>query len=279
MRFLELLTKIPRRVIFLILAIFVIFPLFYPLNLTTKVSIRTFDLFRAIDSLKGDKPVLISIDFDPQSMPELYPMYLSLLRHCFAKDIPVIVLGLWITGVGIGEEGLKVVAKEYGKEYGKDYIFLGWKPGITAVILGLGRSLKETFPTDYYKNPIENLPLAKKVETYKDIPIMLSISAGSPGYGDWIAYAQTRYGIKIGAGVTAVSAADAYPYLQSGQLIGLLSGLKGASEYEYLVEKYGYSKAFKSATQLMDSQSFAHLIIMILVIIGNIGYFFLRRRK
>ena len=70
-----------------------------------------------------------------------------------------------------------------------------------------------------------------------------------------------------------MSAADAYPYLQSGQLTGLLAGMKGGAEYEVLVQKAGYSKAYMPAVAAMDSQSLAHVVIMLLVIIGNIAYF------
>ncbi|MEO0098137.1 MAG: hypothetical protein ABIK99_01310 [candidate division WOR-3 bacterium] len=279
MSFWEKLGKIDRKIIFLLMAVVIIIPLLSPLNLVGKVGRRTQELFRAIDNLPENSYLLITIDFDPQSMPELYPMYLAILRHAFAKNLRVIVTGLWVTGVGLGEDGLKTVAPEYNKVYGRDYVFLGWKPGITAVVLGMGRSMKETFPTDYYGTSYDSLPIFTKDITYRDIPFMVSLSAGVPGYETWIAYAQSRFGIRIGAGVTAVSAADAYPYLQSGQLTGLLGGMKAAAEYEFLNEKAGFTKAFKPASQLMDSQSLAHLVIMILVIIGNISYFALRRKR
>jgi hypothetical protein len=84
--------------------------------------------------------------------------------------------------------------------------------------------------------------------------------------------------MKVGAGVTAVSAADAYPFLQSGQLTGLLAGMKGGAEYEILVSKSGYSKATMPAVAAMDSQSLAHVVILLLVIIGNIAYFATRKQ-
>jgi hypothetical protein len=272
--------KIDRRIIFVVLTIVVIAPLLAPIGIVGRVSNRVYELFQAIEKIPPEsKPLLISIDFDPQSMPELNPMLVSILRHAFARNIRVVVMGLWVTGVGLGEEALNTTSQEYHKEYGKDYVFLGWKPGVTAVLLGMGRSIKETFPTDYYGKSIDSIPMMADVNTYKDIPFLISLSAGDPGYTTWITYAQPRFSVKTGAGVTAVAAADAYPYLQTGQLTGLLDGMKGASEYEFLVDKAGYSKAFKPATQAMDSQSLAHLAIMILIILGNVGYFLARGKK
>ena len=68
------------------------------------------------------------------------------------------------------------------------------------------------------------------------------------------------------AGVTAVSAPEYYPYLQAGQLQGLLGGMAGAAEYEVLV-KYP-----ALATRGMDAQSLAHVFIAFMIILGNIAF-------
>ncbi len=280
MRIGEALLKIDRRVIYLILGIAVIAPLIKPIGIPVNVMPETQKLFNAIDQIPpNDKPLLISVDFDPAAMPELYPMLLAILRHAFAKNIRVIVLAIWAPGTGLGEMALQTVAPEYNKTYGKDYVFLGYKPGMTAVMLGMGESIRGVFPTDYYGTPLDSLEMMQSIRNYRDIAMCVSLSAGTPGYLEWISYAGARYGLKIGTGVTAVSAADAYPYVQTGQLCGLLAGLKGASEYETLIERHGYSKAFKPACQGMDSQSLAHLVIMIFIVLGNIGYFLTRRQR
>ncbi len=280
MKSMEWLFKIDRRVVFLILAVVVILPLLVPLNLGVRISPPVKQLFDEIDKIPpNNKPLMISIDFDPNSMPELYPMYLAVLRHAFAKNVRVIILGLWLTGISIGEEGLREVSRDFNKVNGKDYVFLGWQAGVAAVILGMGENIKRVFPADYYNTPLDSLPLMRDVRNYSDVPLFVSFSAGDPGYRAWVTYAGSSYGLRIGTGVTAVSGADAYPYLQTGQLVGLLAGMKGGAEYENLVEKAGYYKGAKIATQAMDSQSLAHLAIMILVILGNIGFFILGRPK
>ncbi|MCS7258762.1 MAG: hypothetical protein NZ601_05320 [candidate division WOR-3 bacterium] len=278
MRVFEALAKIDRKIIFLILAVVIIVPLIKPIGLISKASTRAKAVFDAVESIPPGKPLMISIDFDPGSMPELYPMLLAILRHAFARDVKVIVLGLWLTGMGLGEQALTTVASEYSKKYGVDYVFLGWRSGVLPVVLGMGEDIKKTFPTDYYGTPLESLAMMSNIRNYRDIPFFISLSAGDPGMNTWIAYAQARYGLKMGAGTTAVSAADAYPYLQTGQLTGLLGGMKGAAEYEFLVKERGYSKEISQATQAMDSQSLAHLLILILIVLGNIGYLFIRKQ-
>jgi hypothetical protein len=278
MKFLNYLLKIDRRIIYIVMGLLVMFPLIKPLGLGVNSGPRAQALFDAIDAIPAGKTVLIAVDFDPSSMPELYPMLTAVMRHAFAKNLRVLLCGLWVTGAGLADQAAQTIPKEYGKEYGKDVVYLGWKAGVDAVILGMGENIKNVYPVDYYGKPLDSLPMMREVRQLRDIPIVFAISAGTPGYGDWLLYAQSRYGVKVGAGVTAVSAADAYPFLQSGQLTGLLAGMKGGAEYEVLVQKAGYSKAYMPAVAAMDSQSLAHVVIMLLVIVGNIAYFATRKR-
>jgi hypothetical protein len=279
MKFFDFLLKIDRKIIYIVMALLVIFPLVKPLGLGVTSGPRARALFDAIDSLPPGKTVLISVDFDPSSMPELYPMLTAVMRHAFAKDLKVLLCGLWVTGAGLADRAVQTVPPEYNKKYGEDVVYLGWKAGVDAVILGMGEAIKNVYPQDYYGHPLDSLPMLNTVTKLRDIPIAVAISAGTPGYQDWLLYAQSRYGLRVGAGVTAVSAADAYPYLQTGQLTGLLAGMKGGAEYEVMVDKAGYSKAYMPAVAAMDSQSLAHVVIMILVIIGNIAYFATRKRR
>jgi len=279
MKFFQYLLKIDRRIIYIIMGVLVMLPLIRPLGLGVTSGPRAARLFHAVDSIPAGKTLLISVDFDPASMPELYPMLTALMRHAFAKDMKVLLCGLWPTGAGLAIKAATDIPPEYGKKYGEDVVYLGYKPGVDAVILGMGENIKNVYPNDYSGRPLDSLPMMRDVQRLRDIPMVVALSAGDPGYSDWLRYAQSRYGMKVGAGLTAVSAADAYPFLQSGQLTGLLAGMKGAAEYEILVQKNGYSKAYMPAVAAMDSQSLAHVVIMILVIIGNIAYFATRKRR
>jgi len=75
----------------------------------------------------------------------------------------------------------------------------------------------------------------------------------------------------MGAGCTAVSFADYFSFYQSGQINGLMGGLKAAAEYEELVGKKGIASAG------MNSQSIVHALLVVFIIAGNIVYFRSRR--
>jgi hypothetical protein len=271
MKFFESFTKLDRRIIFLLMALGVLIPLLFPLGLKEHVTDPVQNVYDFIENVPNDKPIILSTDYDASVLPEVYPMTLSILRHAFEKDIQVIGLTLHPAGTGLGLMAMDQIGQEYGKEYGKDYAFLGYKAGISGVILGMGEDIHDVFPQDYYGNNVDTLDILREVRNYDDVSFLITFAASSIPES-WIMYANSRYGQEVACGVTAVMAADFYPYLQTGQFVGMLAGMKGASEYETLIEDAGYFDGPKPASRGMDANSIAHLLIMVFVIIGNIGF-------
>jgi hypothetical protein len=72
---------------------------------------------------------------------------------------------------------------------------------------------------------------------------------------------------------TSVMANEAYPMLETGQLQGMLVGLKGANEFETVMKRPGF------ATRASASLSYSHLLIILLIILGNVGMIQDRKRQ
>ena len=248
------------------IALSVVIPLIFKIGLPSKVTKEVKQVYQEIETLEQGSPVLVSFDHEASSLPEIKPMADAILRHCFSKDLKVLGLALLAEGTAIGDEIMREVAKEYEKEYGKDYVFLGFRPQYMAAILGMGEDIHRVFPQDYKGNSTVELAMTKELRNYEDIPLIISVADGDmPTY--WINFANARYHKRIVIAVTAVMATSFYPFLNSGQLAGLVGGLKGAAEYEILIQKPGMGG------KGMDAQSMAHLMILVLVILGNITFF------
>jgi hypothetical protein len=263
---LEKLAKIDRRIIFLLVMAVMIVPLMLPLGLA---KVETTDavkgVYDSIESLPPGSPILISYDFDPSSKPELQPQVEAVLRHAFRKNLRVVALNLWQTGIGIAESTLSNTAKEYKKEYGKDYVYLGFQFGYVAVITGMGTDIYKMFPMDArMKKDLRAFPAMKDIKSLKDFSFMITFTAGTPGIDEWLAYGADKFKFKIGAGCTAVNETALRPYLQSGQVVGVIGAMKGAAEYENLINKPGLG------TSGMDAISMGHLLILALICLSNI---------
>lgn len=272
MKFWERIGAIDRRIIYLIIGLAVIIPLSLKIMMPIRVSNTVRNAFNSIDRLPAGSIVMISIDYDAASEPELQPMLIAVLRHCFKKDLKVILMGHWALGLPLGEIALNRVSAEYNKKYGIDYVNLGYRPGYTALIVGLGREIRDFFSVDYKNVPIDSFPFMRKVHNYNDIGLLVGLEAGATGDA-WVLYAGARFGLKMFLGATGVVAPDLYPYIQANQITGLVSGLQGAAEYETLVKEIG------TGTLGMPTQSVVHGLIILFIILGNLSYFVLRKKK
>ncbi len=271
--FVSRMLTIDRRFIFVLIAFATLIPLLNPINLPIVISPEVRSVYDHMESLPAGSVFLLSMDFDPASKPEVYPQAISLLRHAFAKNLKVIGMTLIVTGTGMAEEVMATVAMEMEKNNGTDYAFLGWRPGASAVILSMGQDLVATFPQDHYGTPIGELSVMHNVKTLRDVDYAVSLAAGFPGIDEWYIYGKDKYQFELGGGSTAVMAPGLYPRLRSGQINGLIGGLRGAAEYEKLLDRSGKALAG------MDAQSATHFVIIILVILCNVFYFISRRKK
>ncbi len=285
MRF-EKLLNIDRRIIYLLVAIGALVPIIKPIGLPTVTTEPVEKLFNHIESLGPDDAVIISFDYGPSSEPELNPMAEAILRHCFIKRVKVIVMALFpLGGVSMAINEVEKISKEFSDlEYGVDFVNLGYKDGAQAAMKKMAVSIKDLFPYDVDGRGTDELPIVNQVRNYDDISAVISLATGIIGEY-WVNLVNAQFGVPVAVGCTAVSAPKYYAFLRSGQMMSLLGGLKGASEYEKLLkDKYEIARKIysrpeelkRSASTGMDVQSIVHVIIIGFIIFGNTMYFLSR---
>ena len=258
--------NLDRRIIFIFVGLAVIIPTLLKIRLPISVSVPTQNVYNYIESLPPGATVMISFDYGPSSMPEPTAIAEAFLRHCFTKGLKVIGMSLTPTSVLLANSTLKEISEEKQAMEGEDYVFLGYRPGGALVILDMGNKIANTFGTDFAGTPVSEIPLMREVVNYNDIALMLVLASGNT-VEDWVTYAQTKYDLKIAAGTTGVITPQLYPYLQTGQLLGLLNGYVGAAEYETLIGE------FAKGSIGVNISTWVHLLIIVLVIMGNIFFF------
>lgn len=269
--FWETMNNLDRRIIFLVLFVVVMLPLLLRIDAEIPPTAPVRSAYESVAALEAGDRLLVSIDFDATSAPELMPMLRSVLRQAFAKDVKVIMLGHIAIGLPLGHMALEETAAEYGAEYGIDYVDLGYRPGYIAIMIAMGRAIEDVFATDYQGTPVTELPVMSNVHSYEDIDLLFGFEHGAV-IDYWIRYAHARFDQKMTFGTTAVMAPDAYPYLQAGQIEGLVGGLKGAAEYETLIGHPGLG------TRGMPAQEWGHLLVIGFIVLGNLGHYFTSRR-
>ncbi len=266
--------KVDRRWIFLVLAIAVFIPIIKPIGMPIRATKTTKVVFNTIENLPENSKVLVSIEYSPSTKPENHPMTISILRHLFRNNHKVFVTCLWPDGQFMAQDALKqVTEEEIGKVYGEDYVFLGFRPGNEAVVKGIVSNIRKLYTVDVYQTKIDEIPLMDGIKNFKDFAFLFSCSAGYPGTVEWVQYAADPTGVPMSSGVTSIQVNEVMPYVQSGQMKGVLAGMPGAAEYEALMGQKGF------ATSGMDAQSIAHLVIVLFIILGNAAFFIERKRS
>jgi hypothetical protein len=273
MSFFQKLSNIDRRIIYALVFVVVILPLIWKSNPEIEISPEVQQAYNSIEKVPAGGIVMVSIDYDGSSEAELQPMLMAVLRHCFSRNIKVIECAQWPLGISLGQVGIESAAVEYGKVYGKDYVNLGYRPGVAALMIGLGKEgFHRYFNRDFRGVEIDKFEIMNQVRNYGQIDRLIGLEAGASGDA-WVQYAGAQFGVRIILGVTGVMATSMYPYIQAKQIEGLLGGLKGAAEYETLI-KHPHRGVWG-----MNSQSYLHLLIVLLVIVGNITYYASRSGK
>jgi len=261
-----------RHWAFLGLLVVVTFTMILNVKLDMRVSPYTQSVYDYIENLPEGSVLMVSFDHEASSLPEIRPIALAVLRHAFRKGHKLVGVSLLAEGTLIGYRLMRQTAEEFDRQYGTDYVYLGFRPQYIAAILAMGESIQQTYPRDYLGRPYEQFELLNQIADYDDVAAVISIADGSLTT-HWMEYGQARYGVRVIGAVTAAMVTTYDPYLSSGQMHAMMGGLRGAAEYEKLIDQDG------GGARGMLAQSSAHVYVIALIIIGNVLYFTSKRRS
>jgi hypothetical protein len=276
------LQTIDRRILYVIVIFVIIIPLVtkpstHPSVITPEVQ----NAFNVLDRLPINKVAFISTSWNAGTMGENGPQTDVIVRHLLKKDIKFVIVSFDVSGSELTYQIVEKASKDLGKTYGKDWVHLGYKvPQLQLILAGMAKDFQKVYSNDKFKTNLSKIEVTKNVKTYKDIGAVVDISAGSIGgvttVDTWIAYFCGPRNVPLIFCPTAVMAAEAYPYLDSKQINGMLNGVIGAVQYETLIGR-GKDRTDAAATALALSS--AHIFIIALIVLGNLGYFLSRPKK
>ena len=273
MSILDQINNLDRRIIYLLAWIFVLYPLIYPIGLPVPIGSDARSWYNFVENNVNDgDTVIFAPMYGVSGMPELFPMTVATMKHILEKDVKIIVVSFWTEGPLVFNQVLyQVNPDDYGKVYGEDWINLGYVPGSETAMGGLATSFQNNVAQDYMEHrPLSNFPIMDNVKSATDIDLIISFETGTPGAPEWLRQWNTPYGTALIVGCIGVSVPGMIPYVTSGQISALMPGLTVSAEYELLINKPGLAIA------AVDAVSTSHILVVILVIIGNIAYFLSR---
>jgi hypothetical protein len=239
-----------RRWVFLMMALAVGVPVLLQQTFPEAVSPLAQSAFDELDQLPSGSKVLLSFDYDPGSEGELGPMATSFVHQCAEKGHKMYFMTLFPVGSQMITETIDSVIRDFypNLEYGVDFVDLGFKAGNEAVIKTIATDLVQYYTTDSRGTAISKIPMMNGVGSLSDFDVLVNVSAGYPGCKEWVLYAATPLDKPLLVGCTGVSTPQMYPYYPN-QVQGLLGAIKGAAEYEFIVNTWARTEQMRKAIQ------------------------------
>jgi hypothetical protein len=272
MKFLTWFENLDRRILYVLVVLTLFYPLMKPIGLPVGLSPSTQQAYDTIEKLKPGDIALLSPSFTPGTIAENLPQTVAFARHLMKRGVRIVGVATRPDSALFNDQVFKAWAPVYGYVYGKDYINLPYQAGDESLVIAMGRvPFSELYPVDFYGKSTAGT-VVDDIKTVYDIDCVVDMLTGDSLVW-FVRQLNASFGTVITGGSTAVGTPGLMPYVSSGQLSGLLSGLKGAAEYEVLAGTPG------TAASGMDAQSLSHLLIMFFVIIGNIAYLARRRAR
>ncbi|MFN3649872.1 MAG: hypothetical protein ACK47B_09835 [Armatimonadota bacterium] len=261
--------RIDRRLVYCGLFLFTLIPLLLGVQLPLYVTRPTIMLWETIEALPQDRLVLISSNWDAGTQAETGPQLVAIARHLIRRNLRFAIFSIgYPTSPQLAQTAVEqAILLEGARDtwvYGEDWINMGYKQPELPWLRAFAADIRSGYTTDWKGVPLDSFALMQGVRRFGprgQISALVEVT-GSETVDRWYEFLSPT-GVKLVLGCTAVMAPEQYPYLDSGQLNGLLTGMKGAAEYEQLIGAPG------TGLVLMTGQSFAHLYIVLLIALGN----------
>ena len=283
------LAAIDRRIVYALVALALGIPLAFqytvkPARMRSAEELHT--LVRSLTPAAG-KIAWVALDFGPSTKAENQPQAEVVIEHLLRRRIPFIVSSLLAESAGlvtaIPQKIVDRLQREAGAtwEYGVDWVNIGYRPGGGLFLQSLSKSedLSALLGKDAFGTNLTDLPALKDVRTLRDVHFLYEVTGSVGVFSSYVQFfrsGDTRP--KFGHACTSITVPEAYIYLDSKQLDGLLEGLSGAAWYSHLLRSEYVERAPDTALVLNTGLGVAQLLIVTLILLGNLGAALERRR-
>jgi hypothetical protein len=266
LKVLRFLQTVDRRFLYALLFLAVGIPLLRPIRLPVIVTPSTRKVYDEVQSLPANGFVLVSVDWSAGTRGENGPQTEAILRHLMKHRLRFAIISFDPQGPLQGQKIATRIQGDYGYKEGVNWTNLGYKVDIQDYLKAFVLDVPAAAPQDIHGTPTASLPVMAGIRSAHDIQLIIDITP-SDTYTSFIKFMQGPFkdNMKMAVALTSVMAPEAANYVRSGQLVGSVVGLKGAIEYE------SNSGVVGQATACNASLSFAHVLIIVFIVLGNVA--------
>ncbi len=226
-----------------------------------------------IENLPPDAPVLILWAYDPAAADEMDLLALPLVAQLFDRQSQPIVVSLLPNGLATArrlfarasDDRLEDPLLQTQADHAR-YIEGGFLPGGAAALPLLGQNLRVSL---LESTTGASLALTNALAQRPALAVI--VAAQAEDVQQWLELVQPLNQIPVVAFTSASADVPLRPYLDSGQLRGLVSGFDGAYAYQQLLT-HPLPRTEETVYRLqLVFQNWGHLAFLLLIVLGNLA--------
>ena len=219
-----------------------------PFATPSGAEVATADAVRSLTQLNETSSVLIAFEYDPAHTGELDAQAEALLAYLMERNVRIYAVSGQPTGPAIAQRVLEPVARSQRYVHGQDYTNLGYVPGkaagINSLLMGSVEGAVSPFEFDYQG---AETGLGNTTLNALNIDMIIVLTGRAETIRIWVEQAGSPGDIPMIAAVSAGSEPMVLPYYrEGGQVKGVISGLKGATELALATQNLRLSNTLTS---------------------------------
>jgi hypothetical protein len=284
----EKLQSVPSRWLYFILFVACSIPLWFTIPVPNDEAKAAIDFYNMVKEIPEGSTILVASDWTNGTRGESGGEFKALLRILMRKKVK---FAIYSTADPQAPQvakdvirGLNAERREEKQEPYKqwvDYVSVGYFPDAEAAANSIQNNVRSAFKDkkDFDENGrltfVLESPVLAKVQKVQDFPVLIVVTASKTSNITIERVTQTPLLLMV----TGVMGPESAVYYASGQVKGLVAGLKGVYDVETLMQK-----DFPGMTNLDNGAKYyptlhvALLLLIIAVIVGNVGMVLSRRK-
>ena len=243
---------------------------------------ETMAFFRSVSALSQDANILLVLDYDPAYSGEIEAAVNAPISLMMVKQANLFTLSTAPTNLFLADNLIKSVvlthpsaAEKYVNK--EKYQVLGYLPGGQSGMQNLLRDFKGSLPVGLNLEKTIEMTSLTGIKTLNDFEAIMILTDNPDAARTWVeqvgpSLTKPAIWMVVSSQVIAL----VRPYVRSGQIDGLISGVYGAASFEQIIQQPG------AAAQIWNGYYTALLLSMIMIIAGGfvnfIGFSILRAR-
>jgi len=222
-------------------------------------------LFSVVNALQPDAPVLLVCDYEPGLAGELEAAAVPVVDHLMVKGARLVLLSTSPTGPLLGERLLARFQQEHHYRFGEQYTNLGYLAGGPIGMAGFAANPQLAAPLATDNTRAWTSKALENVAAYADFSAVVVITDSADTGRAWIEQTAARLN---GKPLLIIASAQAepllWPYYNSKQVQGLVSGVSGGAFYEVQTGQ------FKLGRLYWDAFSYSFALAELALLIGGL---------